>query len=95
MLVPWNTLNGSHLATAQCAKGAERKRIRLAEEELRDILERSFQAYREPLEKVTQFKYLGRIIMVGDNGWKAVAGNLIKARKSWMQMTKILGREGS
>ena len=38
------------LATTQCAKGAERKHRRLAEEEVREISERVFQAYRELLE---------------------------------------------
>ena len=31
----------------------------------------------------------------GDDNWPAVAGMLIKARKSWMQMTRILVREGA
>ena len=47
-----------HLATDQCAKVAERKRRRLAEEELQEISERAFQAYKEPLETVTSLKYL-------------------------------------
>ena len=50
MLVPWHALNGKHLATAKCARGAERKRRRLAEEELRESLESAFQSYGEPLE---------------------------------------------
>ena len=45
MLVPWSTLNGRHLAIAQCDKRADRKRIRLAEEELQESSERAFQAY--------------------------------------------------
>ena len=32
MLVPWGTLNGRHISTAQCARGAYRKRRRLADE---------------------------------------------------------------
>ena len=36
ILVPWHALNRRHLATAQCAKGAERKRRRLAEEDLQE-----------------------------------------------------------
>ena len=35
MLFPWRALNGRHLVTAHCARGAERKRRRLVEEELR------------------------------------------------------------
>ena len=36
----------------QCARGAEQKRQRLAEVELRETLERAFEAYGEPLENV-------------------------------------------
>ena len=36
----------------QCARGAEQKRRRLAEAELRETLERAFEAYGEPLENV-------------------------------------------
>ena len=43
MLVPWQALNDRHPVTAQCARGAERKRRRLAEADLRDSLERTFE----------------------------------------------------
>ena len=89
ILDPWRTLNGRHLATAQCTRGAERKRRRLGEEELRESFERAFQAYGAPLENVTEFKYLGRVITPGDDDWPAVAGNLQKARKSWGSMLQI------
>ena len=36
MLVPWASLNGCYPNTSQCAKGAERKRRRLAVEELQE-----------------------------------------------------------
>ena len=81
MLVPWRALNRRHLATAQCAKGAERKRRRFAEEELWEILERAFQAYGESLETVTLFKYMERVLMAGDNDWPEVEGNPRKASK--------------
>ena len=38
MQVPRRALNGRHPGTAQCAKGAERKRRRLAETDTREIL---------------------------------------------------------
>ena len=47
------------------------------------------------LETVTLFKYMGRVMMAGDDDWTAVAGNLRKAQKSWTRMTRILGREGA
>ena len=76
MLVPWSALNGRHLATAQCTRGAGRKRRRLAEEELREISERAFQAYDEPLYNVTALKHLGRMLRAGDDDWPTVAGYL-------------------
>ena len=60
MMVPWRELNGRHLTTTQCTKGVERKRRRMAEDEMREIAERDFQAYGRPLAMVTSFKYLGR-----------------------------------
>ena len=44
MLVFWGKLNRRHPATAQCARGSERKRRRLAEAELRESTERAFEA---------------------------------------------------
>ena len=66
-MVPCRALNGRHPAAAQCARGAERKRRRLAEAETREISERAFDAYGEPLENVTTFKYLGRVLTAGDD----------------------------
>ena len=45
--------------------------------------EGAFEAYGEPLENVTAFKFLGRVMTTGDDDWPAVVGNLHKARKSW------------
>ena len=56
IMVPWKSLNGCHVTTTQCAKGAERKRRRLVEEELWDSAERAFQDYRRPLVTATSFK---------------------------------------
>ena len=67
MQVPRRELNGRHPGTVQCAKGAERKRRRLAETEMRENSERAFEAYGEPIESVTEFRYLGRILTVTDN----------------------------
>ena len=55
MLVPRRALNGRHPATAQCARGAEQERRRLAEAEMKENLERAFKAYGEPLENITTF----------------------------------------
>ena len=55
----------------------------------------AFEDYGKPLEAVPSFKYLGRIITAGDNDWPELEGNLVKARKSWGRLTRILSREGA
>ena len=76
-------------------RGAEQKRRWMSEAELRDSTERALEAYGKPLETVTIFKYLGRFMTAGDDDWPAVAGNLVKARKIWGRLARILSREGS
>ena len=56
MQVPRRALNRRHSGTAQCAKGAERKRRWLAETETRENSERAFEAYGAPIESVSEFK---------------------------------------
>ena len=95
MQVPRKALNGSHLGITQCAKGAERKRRRLAETETKENLERAFRAYGQPMEAVTEFRYLGQILTAMEDDWTAVAGNIEKARRSWGRLAKVMGMEGA
>ena len=95
MQVPRKALNGLHLGTAQCAKGAERKRRRLADMETRENSERAFRAYGEPMEAVLELRYLGKLLTAMDNDWPAVTGNIKKARRRWGRLAKVLGREGA
>ena len=50
ILVPWRSLNGRHKNTAMCRSGAERKRRRLAETEVRESTEMAFEVYGEQLK---------------------------------------------
>ena len=95
MMVPRWELNGRDHATAQCAKSAEQKKRRMAEAELREITERAFKAYGKPLENVSAFKYLERVMKAGDDDWPAVAGNLSKTRKRRGSLLRIICREGA
>ena len=54
MQMPRKALNGRHLGTAQCAKGAERNRRRMAETETRENLDQVFHAYGQPMEAVSE-----------------------------------------
>ena len=43
---------------------------------------------------MTEFKYLGRVLMEGDDDWLAVVGNLSKLINSWGRLSRILIQEG-
>ena len=74
--VPRKALNGRHLGTAQCAKGLERNIRRMAETETRENPEQAFKAYGEPMEAVSEFRYLGRLLTATDNDWPEVSGRV-------------------
>ena len=93
--IPRKALNGRHLGTAQCKKGAERKRRQLAETETQENSEWAFRAYGKPMEAVSEFRYLGRLLTATDNDWPAVAGNIQKSQVSWGRLARVLGREGA
>ena len=95
MLVHRKDLNGRHPGTAQCNKGAKRKRRRLAEAETQESTEWAFEAYGEPIKNMLAFTYLGRVLTANDEDWSAVVGNLGKARRSWLQLSWVLCREGA
>ena len=92
MLVPWRYLSRRHQRTAQCNKGAERKRRSLVVEEERMVTSRAFSTYGSPLEMVTSFVYLGRVISSADENWPEVVRNLSKVRAVLRRMTRILSR---
>ena len=79
MVTRW-ALNSRHPATYQCTRGVERKMRRLVEADMRESLEGVFEVYGEPLENMTVFKYLVRVLTAGDCDWLALVGNLSKSR---------------
>ena len=81
ILVWCQSLNGFHKSTAQCKKGAEKKRRRLAAEEARALNSRAFSAYGRPLKMVLYFKNLWVVISAADDEWQAVIQN--QRRRGW------------
>ena len=76
ILIQWRYLNGIPRITVKFKKGAEKKIWRLSEEEERAVTSRYFSAYGRPLEIVTSFRYLGRVISAADDNWMVVVWNL-------------------
>ena len=64
-------------------------------EDNREVTSWAFSAYGRPIQMVTSFRYLGRVISAADDNWPAVVWNLAKARAVWRRMTRILSREGA
>ena len=56
---------------------------------------RALSAYGPPLEMMTSFIYLGRVILAADDDWPAVIRNMAKARAVWRRITNIIIREGA
>ena len=53
----------------------------MAAEEARAVTSRSFSTYGIPLEMVTSFKYLGRVVLLlEDDDWPTVVQNIVKVR---------------
>ena len=73
MFVPWRALNGRHKSTEMCSSGADRKRRRLAEAEVRDSTEMTFEVNGQQIQSVPRFKYLGWVMTEGGDDWPAVA----------------------
>ena len=57
------------------------------------VFSTSFSAYGIPLEMMTSFKYLGRVLLVADDEWLTVVQNVVKVRTVWWRMSKILSRK--
>ena len=58
-------------------------------------MERAFEAYGAPLENVTAFRYMVRVMTTGDYDWPVVVDNLHRERRSWGKLSRILSREGT
>ena len=62
-------------------------------EESRVATSRVFSTCGHPLEMVTPFKKLGRVLSAEDDDWPAVSQNLEKAQTVWRKISRILRRE--
>ena len=92
MLVPWLALNRMHWCTAQCKKGVELNRRRLAAEEEREVKSRFFSAYGISLDMLTSFKYFGQFISEADDNLWVLVKDQAKAQAVWRRSTRIIIR---
>ena len=62
---------------------------------MRENSEQAFHTYVKPMEAVSEFCYLWRLLTATDDDWPTVAGNIRKAGVSWGRLVRVLGREGA
>jgi hypothetical protein len=92
---PVEDLSQGHHRTALCQRGWERKGQYAAAVRSQQALGQSFRAYREELERVEVFKYLGQLIAYNDANNQAMRSNLRKARGGWAWVSCVLRAENA
>jgi hypothetical protein len=80
----------SHLASEACRKAGEKRSNFI--QAMRQVMatERTFTVDGQPIERVMEFKYLGRILEENDDDDPAALRQLKRAREKWGRMHSIL-----
>jgi exonuclease III len=95
MFCTLSALAGKHMESALCREGARRNRRKIINLRCIRAFRRTFQLRDQPIETVTAFRYLGRVITSRDNDWEAARRNLHKAKERWASISRILMRESA
>ena len=86
-----------HLRSELCKQGKKRWKARLAAEELATQLGNlpTFYVEGEPIERVENFTYLGRVVTSTDDDLQACLRNLAKAKAKWGALSRLLIKDGA
>jgi hypothetical protein len=82
-----------HKLTEDCKKATKSRQAHLDEKVQQSARQHIFTVSGIPLERVSQFKYLGRLLDEDDKDGPALQANLEKARQKWCRIGRILSRE--
>ena len=89
-------VGAEHQQTAECIKWTKIQKDREADKvNKKKIAETIFYVQGVPIETVSEFKYLGRVVKNDDDDWPAVNQNVKKATATWGRICKILSKEGA
>jgi hypothetical protein len=85
-----------HFATKTCQEQATRiaERERLTRQAI-EATNLVFYVGNVPLENVTEYKYLGRVLSADDSDQATVSLNISNASKAWFGMYRVLSRSGA
>ena len=84
-----------HLLSKTCEKIFNRRRNEDLQDKQVMADEIKFYIQGEEIERVREFKYLGRILTDNDDDTKCIDNALAKARRQWNCIGKMLKREGA
>jgi hypothetical protein len=84
-----------HQKTSTCRKARGRRTHEEMQDKQADAEKVRFTVYGKELERVGEFKYLGRVLSDNDDDTVSIDGNLKKARQRWNCIANILKREGA
>ena len=84
-----------HRGTQMCVRARQREDRRKQKVANEEAAKTKFTINGQPIEMVSEFKYLGRVLANDDDDWPAVRANIRKARARWGQVARILSREGA
>jgi hypothetical protein len=82
-----------HKMSGECKRATKARKARLDGKRHQSEREITFTVLGTPIERVKEFKYLGRILDESDDDWPALQSNLKKARAKWGRIGRILSRE--
>jgi exonuclease III len=85
----------SHKETVDCKKFAERRRQHFQAKRQESAREVSFTVNGTSINRVSEFKYLGRILEESDDDAPAANRQLERARERWGRMSRVLAAEGA
>ena len=83
-----------HMESKTCRQMADMRSQHMVAAKGTRAVEHVFTAYGKPLRRVTQFKYLGRILATDDADSAAIRRNISRARGVWGRIATIIAKEG-
>jgi hypothetical protein len=90
-----HTHSHTHTHTQVCRDGAKRNRRKTRNLQCIRAFRRTFQIRDQPIETITNFRYLGRPLTSNDSNWAAARYNLTRARQRWALIARVLSRESA
>jgi Reverse transcriptase (RNA-dependent DNA polymerase) len=86
----FSTTAATHPETSECKKWAKRAEKETKQEERTTATQTEFYVSGQIIQRVVEFKYLGRVLDAEDNDQKAVMYNLNKAKQQWGRLSRVL-----